>query len=67
MVTETVWQKLKKTDKPIVMYGMGDGAEKIMKVMESLDIKPKEFIASDEFVRGHSFMGYTVRKLSEVE
>lgn len=62
-----VWQRLKEADKPIVMYGMGDGAEKIMKVMDSLGIKPAEFMASDEFVRGHSFLGYRVRKLSEIE
>lgn len=62
----SVWEKLKQTEKPIVMYGMGDGAEKIMKVMEGFDIKPKEFMASDEFVRGHSFLGYQVRKLSEI-
>ena len=63
----TVWQKLKQTEKPIIMYGMGDGAEKIMKIMESLDIKPKEFMASDEFVRGHSFLGYEVKRLSEIQ
>lgn len=63
----SVWQRLKEAEKPIVMYGMGDGAEKIMAVMNELDIKPKEFMASDEFVRGHSFLGYQVRKLSEIE
>lgn len=62
-----VWQRLKEADKPIIMYGMGDGAEKIMSVMNSLGIKPAEFMASDEFVRGHSFLGYKVRKLSEIE
>ena len=64
---QSVWQRLKETEKPIIMYGMGDGAEKIMKVMDSLGIKPTEFMASDEFVRGHSFLGYKVKKLSEIE
>ena len=62
-----VWSRLSETKKPIVMYGMGDGAEKIMKVMETYGIKPDEFMASDEFVRGHYFKGYKVRKLSELE
>lgn len=62
-----VWQRLKETEKPIVMYGMGDGAQKIMSVFERLEIKPAEFMASDEFVRGHSFLGYQVKKLSEIE
>ncbi len=64
---QSVWQRLKTADKPIVMYGMGDGAEKIMAVLEQLGIKPAEFMASDEFVRGHSFLGYQVKKLSEIE
>ena len=63
----SVWQALKETEKPIVMYGMGDGAEKIMAVMEQKGIKPTAFMASDEFVRGHSFHGYEVKKLSDIE
>lgn len=61
------WERLMKTEKPIVMYGMGDGAEKILSVMEEKGIRPAEFMASDEFVRGHSFHGYRVKKLSEIE
>ncbi len=63
----SVWEKLADTDKPIVMYGMGDGAEKILAVFERYGIKPAEFMASDEFVRGHYFKGYKVKKLSEIE
>ena len=67
MEEKNVWKTLSETDKPIVMYGMGDGAEKIMAVFERLGIKPAAFMASDEFVRGHSFMGYQVHKLSEIQ
>lgn len=63
----SVWERLAETEKPIVMYGMGDGAEKILSVMEEKGIRPAEFMASDEFVRGHSFHGYRVKKLSEIE
>ena len=28
-MAEDLWSKLKKTDKPVVLYGTGDGAEKI--------------------------------------
>lgn len=63
----STWERLMKTEKPIVMYGMGDGAEKILSVMEKKGIRPAEFMASDEFVRGHSFHGYRVKKLSEIE
>ena len=63
----SVWEKLAETDKPIVMYGMGDGAEKILAVFDKYGIKPAEFMASDEFVRGHFFKGFRVKKLSEIE
>ena len=66
-IEKTVWKRLSEAEKPIVMYGMGDGAEKIMAVFERLGIKPAAFMASDEFVRGHSFMGYQVHKLSEIQ
>ncbi len=65
--TIDVWTRLSETDKPIIMYGMGDGAEKILAVMERYGIKPADFMASDEFVRGHSFKGFRVKKLSEIE
>ena len=64
---DSVWKKLSESEKPIVMYGMGDGAEKIMAVFKKLGIEPAAFMASDEFVRGHSFMGYHVHRLSEIQ
>ncbi len=62
-----VWTRLSETKKPIIMYGMGDGAEKILHVMEKYDIEPTDYMASDDFVRGHSFKGHRVKKLSEIE
>ena len=62
-----VWTALSETKKPIIMYGMGDGAEKILNIMDRNGIKPADFMASDEFVRGHSFRGFRVKKLSEIE
>ncbi|MBP3857027.1 MAG: FkbM family methyltransferase [Ruminiclostridium sp.] len=62
-----VWTALSETKKPIIMYGMGDGAEKILNIMDRYGIKPADFMASDEFVRGHSFRGFRVKKLSEIE
>ena len=41
-----VWEKLSETKKPIVMYGMGDGAEKILSVFDKYGIRPAEFMAS---------------------
>ncbi|MCM1334665.1 MAG: FkbM family methyltransferase [Bacteroides sp.] len=64
---KTVWERLASTEKPIVLYGMGDGADKILAVMAEKGIRPAEFMASDEFVRGQSFHGYRVKKLAEIE
>ncbi len=63
----TCWEKLKAETKPIYIYGMGDGAVKIMSVFRQYGIKVKGFFASDDFVRGHYFMGFKVLKYSEVE
>ena len=60
------WQLLKEETRPVYVYGMGNGAEKIMAVFEKYGITVKGFFASDEFVRGHSFLGYKVKKYSEV-
>jgi FkbM family methyltransferase len=69
MFTETVslWQYLEEAEKPIVIYGMGNGADKILAVMERRGLKPAAFMASDEFVRGHSFRGFEVKKLQDIE
>lgn len=66
-IKEDLWDYLSRTSKKIVLYGMGDGAEKIKSVLDSMNIPVAEVMASDEFVRGHSFLGYRVKKLSEIE
>lgn len=66
-IEESVWKRLKKETRPIILYGMGDGALKIMNVCRSHGIKISGIFASDEFVRGHSFEGFKVKKLSEIE
>lgn len=66
-INECLWDHLKSTDKKIVLYGMGDGAEKIKSVLDDIGVNVDAIMASDEFVRGHSFLGYKVKKLSEIE
>lgn len=63
----TCWEKLQNETKPIYIYGMGDGALKIMSVFRKYGIKTKGIFASDDFVRGHYFEGFKVLRLSEVE
>ena len=68
LLNETpLWNYLSETEKPIVLYGMGDGADMIISILEEKGIAYSEIFASDEFVRGHFFHGKKVLKLSEVE
>ena len=46
-----LWEYLKKTDKPIVLYGMGNGADKIVSVLKAKGIDFKGIFASNGFVR----------------
>ena len=62
-----LWQYLADTDKTVVMYGMGNGADKILAVCEKYGIEVCDFFASDGFVRGHSFHGKTVLSYSAVK
>ncbi|MCL1859837.1 MAG: FkbM family methyltransferase [Oscillospiraceae bacterium] len=65
----SLWDYLKTINntKPIILYGMGNGADKILDLCEKKDIKINDIFASDEFVRGHHFRGFRVKKLSEIE
>ncbi len=65
--TRDLWDTLSGTDKPIVLYGMGDGADKILNVCEQKNIKISGVFASDEFVRGQIFRDFTVKKYSDIK
>lgn len=58
---------MQKSDKKILMYGMGNGADKILSVCESYGIEISDFFASDGFVRGHLFHGKRVLSYSEAK
>ena len=60
-----VWSTLMKSDKPILIYGMGNGADKIISVFEHYGIEYMDVFASDGFVRGHFFHGKRVISYSE--
>lgn len=63
----SVWQRLKDDGKPVVLYGMGDGADKVLNAFDKFGIKASAVMASDDFVRGQSFHGFEVKKLSQIE
>ncbi len=59
-----IWERLKNTDKPIILYGTGNGADKILNEFEKLNININEIVASDDFCRNQNFRGYTVKPLT---
>lgn len=60
--TLSVWELLQHTKKPIVLYGMGNGADKIIDWCEANGVQVQGVFASDEFVRGQQFRGFTVER-----
>ena len=64
---KSVWEKLMATDKPIILYGMGDGADRVLKEFSVLNISISGVMASDGFVRGQVFHGFTVQTLEQVK
>ena len=62
-----LWQYLKTTGKPIVLYGMGNGADKIIKVSEEKGIAFSGIFASDGFVRNKTFHGFQISSYGELK
>ena len=62
-----MWEELKNESRPIVIYGMGNGADKLFDRLDKFGIKVSDVFASDGFVRGHSFRGYLVKSFSEIK
>lgn len=62
-----LWNYLKQTEKPIVLYGMGNGADKIIKVLEDRGITVQGVFASDGFVRSKRFHAFNLMSYSEAK
>ena len=62
-----MWDELAHETRPIMVYGMGNGADKLFARLEKYGVTPREVFASDGFVRGHSFRGYLVKSFSEIK
>lgn len=62
-----LWEYLEKTQKTIVLYGMGNGADKILAVCAERGIEVRGVFASDGFARGNLFHGMPVRTWAETK
>ena len=61
------WDVLAQAGKPVILYGMGGGADKIIDYCAAKNIKIDDMFASDQYVREHSFRGFKVKSLSQVQ
>lgn len=61
-----VWDRLRDERRPIVVYGMGNGADKLFARFSQYGIRVADVFASDGFVRGHEYRQYRVKSFSEI-
>ena len=61
-----LWDYLKCCQKPIVLYGMGNGGDKIFQLAEEKNIPISGVFASDDHAGGQMFHGHTVVSFSEI-
>ena len=62
-----IWNYLKNTKKPILLYGMGNGAEIMIRQLNKIGVEPVGFFASNDFVRGQKFLGKQVLTFDEAK
>ena len=64
---QDIWTTLKFANKPILIYGTGNGADKIINELEKNNITISGVFASDGFVRERYFHNMKVLSLSQAE
>ncbi len=57
--------RLKSSGRPALIYGMGNGADKVIDLFTENGIGILGVTASDDFVRGQIFRGFKVKKLND--
>lgn len=55
-----IWNKIKTESRPIVLYGTGNGADRIIDILERENVKISGIFSSAAFVRDRFFRGYKV-------
>ena len=63
-VCTDIWQRLKNEELPVVLYGTGNGADRIIDILERENIRISGIFSSAAFVRDRYFRGY---KVSDIE
>lgn len=64
---KTVWERAGEAEKPVLIYGTGNGADKILDELQRLCIPVAGIFASDGFVRNRTFRDFPVISYSEAK
>lgn len=62
-----MWDVLREEKRPVLVYGMGNGADKLFSRLEQYGVRVADVFASDGFVRGHFYKGIRVKSFSEIK
>ena len=62
----SLWDDLAASEKPVFLYGTGNGGDKIIAALENFGVTLTGVFASDGFVRDREFHGMKVRAYSDV-
>lgn len=63
---ESLWDVLRRETRPIVLYGTGNGGDKIVDELLRRGIPLRGVFASDGFVRNRTFRGLPVESFSDI-
>lgn len=64
---QSSWEFFKSTELPVVLYGTGNGADKVVDEFDRLGIKIAGVMASDGFVRKRYFRDFEVKSITDTE
>ncbi|MBQ7336806.1 MAG: FkbM family methyltransferase [Clostridia bacterium] len=62
-----LWETLQQSNKTVVLYGMGNGADKILDACAQKGVTVSGVFASDGFARGNLFHGMPVRTWAQTK
>lgn len=63
---DTLWERLRRETRPIVLYGTGNGADKIIDQLAAVGRVPDGVFASSGFVRSRTFRDMPVESYEDV-
>lgn len=64
---KNIFVRLKNEKAPIILYGMGNGADKVISYLNKFEIPIYGIMASDDFCRYQTYKDFKVKKLSDFE